>query len=419
MHPDFDYPIADLAIVELGVPVEGIPPSRINLSTPAIPTLGTIVGFGRTGGGGTNADYGLKRFGVVTTTTCVSGLDEETICWNFFGEDSNTCNGDSGGPLFMDLGAGDVVAGITSGGSSFSCLADDHSFDVNVENYSAWIVATAGADLNNTSCGTGSQLGDPDAITIENPGILLGAGDSVTYDFLLSSGSDQLRIAYNGHDSEASDFNMLVRRGAPPTDQLFDCKQAGTGQYGFCQFNNPAGGIWYVLIEQVEGSGQFQVTATNFGADPSVCGNSVTEPGEHCDGLDDGVCAGLCQSGCTCPPPMCGNDVEELGEACDGTADSGCVTECEADCSCACMDDRLTFERLVIDHRHMLIKAAIDASGGELADRDPRLGFTAWFSDGSNETNLEIPPPAIPAGSSRSPSDAVSAGKATSPAYEP
>jgi cysteine-rich repeat protein len=291
----------------------------------------------------------------------------------------------------MDLGAGERVAGITSGGTSFTCLADDHSFDVNVANYSAWITANAGADINSTSCGAGSQVGDPDVVVIENQGIILGAGDSVTFDFLLSAGSDQLRIAYNAHDSIASDFNMLVRQGAPPTDTLFDCKQDGTGQYGFCQFNNPAGGVWHVRVEQLEGSGLFQVTTTNFGAEPSVCGNNVTEPGEECDGSDDGVCLGLCGPSCACPAPICGNEVQEIGEACDGAADSGCVTECEPDCSCACMSDRLSFERLAIDHRRMLIKAAIDAYGGELADRDPRLGFTTWFSDGSNETLLEIP----------------------------
>jgi len=49
VHPGFDFPIADVAVVRLSVPVTGIAPSRMT-STPPPPVVpGVIVGFGRAG----------------------------------------------------------------------------------------------------------------------------------------------------------------------------------------------------------------------------------------------------------------------------------------------------------------------------------------------------------------------------------
>ena len=67
-----------------------------------------LVGFGITGGG--RNDDGLKR--EVTST-----LSEITarLLW-VYSATRNTCNGDSGGPVLADMGAGEVVVGITSFG---------------------------------------------------------------------------------------------------------------------------------------------------------------------------------------------------------------------------------------------------------------------------------------------------------------
>ena len=163
VHPAYFYPDADVAVLTLAAPVDGIAPSAINLLAPATGVAGTIVGFGRQGG--VLNDYGLKRVGPVTTAACTAGLsDVSSLCWNFTGTGANTCNGDSGGPLFADFGGGAALSGVTSGGVSSTCLPTDHSYDANVYTYSAWIAAQAGSDLGGTSCGTLPSAGGPGTI---------------------------------------------------------------------------------------------------------------------------------------------------------------------------------------------------------------------------------------------------------------
>lgn len=167
VHPDYFFSVdADVAVVTLTAPLTGIPPVPLNTTaTPSFGTSGTIAGFGVTDGN--LDDGGVLREGQVVTGTC-SGLvpEPEHVCWTFQapvgppGQDSNTCSGDSGGPLFIDPGSGPVVAGITSGGTSGNCLGTDRSFDANVFEFLPFIQGIGGADLSNTTCGTHSQVGD-------------------------------------------------------------------------------------------------------------------------------------------------------------------------------------------------------------------------------------------------------------------
>ncbi|MCZ6568935.1 MAG: trypsin-like serine protease [Deltaproteobacteria bacterium] len=150
IHPSYmgaNFPIADVAVLKLGSLVTGVDPTEINQIDPSsvIPgASGTIAGYGITLG--SQNDFGLKRFGRIKTANCNGSIpagagNTEVICWDYEtpvgspGDDSNTCNGDSGGPLFMDLGAGNVVAGTTSGGFVDDCDTDDHSYNVNVYTY--------------------------------------------------------------------------------------------------------------------------------------------------------------------------------------------------------------------------------------------------------------------------------------------
>ncbi|MEC4750385.1 trypsin-like serine protease [Methylomicrobium sp. Wu6] len=126
----------DNAVLTLKSPVVGIPPAHINITgTPALGTIGTIIGFGKTGGA--TSDSGIKREGRVALADCNSAISGVTqpgnICWQYSSTStSDTCFGDSGGPMFVNLNGTDVVAGVTSGGTGSLCQSPDLSWDDDV-----------------------------------------------------------------------------------------------------------------------------------------------------------------------------------------------------------------------------------------------------------------------------------------------
>src|SRR5687768_6973209 len=68
VHPDFDFPDADVAVLELARPVTGVTPSPLQAADVALGTTGTIVGYGRSGGN--QEDYGIKQAGDIVTADC-------------------------------------------------------------------------------------------------------------------------------------------------------------------------------------------------------------------------------------------------------------------------------------------------------------------------------------------------------------
>lgn len=157
----------DVAVLTLAREVEGAEPTRINTSG-RVPfgTTVEIAGYGLTHAGA--FDSGILRRGSATADDCRNAVNPGThVCWAFSkpvgdpGTDSNTCYGDSGGPLFADLGDGPSVVGITSGGLSPTCLADDVSWDTDVYVHRGFIESVAGTDLSATSCGSDAPLSDP------------------------------------------------------------------------------------------------------------------------------------------------------------------------------------------------------------------------------------------------------------------
>jgi hypothetical protein len=195
IHPAYDYPVADVAVLKLTAPVTGIAPTRIeSTASPADGMSGMIVGFGRSGG--PNGDYGLKRAGAVVTAACGAGISGTTsICWNFTepigspGADSNTCNGDSGGPLLVDQGAGARLAGVTSGGDSIDCLAPDSSYDTDVYFYRTYVQSQGGADLANTRCGAFPQVGETGAMVFSANGVLDPGTPQAMHSFVVPPGT--------------------------------------------------------------------------------------------------------------------------------------------------------------------------------------------------------------------------------------
>jgi hypothetical protein len=320
VHPTFDFPVGDVAVLKLATPVTGIAPTPINTNqVPPPGTPATIVGFGRSGD--PNFDYGIKRAGAVVTAPCQAGVSDATsVCFNFTaplgapGSNSDTCNGDSGGPLFVDFGCGPVVAGTTSGGSSDACLPNDASYDGNVYYYRTWIQAQGGADLLNTSCGAMPQAGDADTTITPLTGALDAVTTQATHTVTVPAGTTRLRIALNAVD-DGSDFDLYVKQSGVPTTVDFDCAAVTASQFGICQFAAPVAGTWHVLVRRKFGSGTYQVTATTFGS--SLPGSGFD--GQACSDGNSCTASDVCQAGnCvgTAVPDGIGCDD---GQACTGT----------------------------------------------------------------------------------------------------
>ncbi len=308
VHPAYAFPVADVAIVRLASPVTGIAPSGIAASPTASGTPGIIVGFGR--GGGFDSDYGLKRWGTVTTGACQGGISNATsVCWTFDGTGADTCNGDSGGPLFTDPGDGPVVAGVTSGGRKTTCSPVDWDYDANVYRYRAWIAAQAGADLGRASCGALPAAGESGTVVTHFTGALDATHEAVSYRLDVPAGTNELRVALHGTDDGEADFDLYVKAGSPPTTSSWDCRANGPTQYSYCAFDFPAAGAWYALALRKAGVGEYQLTATTFGGPPPVCGNGVRETGEECDGADAPACPGSCRADCHCVSACAGASV--------------------------------------------------------------------------------------------------------------
>ena len=292
-HPGFSFPNADVAVLRLAEPVAGIPTSAINRDIPIGEDVqGTIVGFGRSGG--SNDDYGLKRLGQVRTAACNAPFSSTNlICWNFTsplgpaGLDSNTCNADSGGPLFSAVGApGLMVSGVTSGGINGSCLPTDHSYDARVSTFADWIVANSG-DLGPQQCGVLPAVGDPQVTMVGDVGTLSAGQPQGLHSFTVPAGTQLLRVALNGEDNFVNEFDLYVRQGAVPTSNSFDCAGNDQGQFAGCEIPGPAAGQWFAMVERVTGQGTYQVVATSFGAAPDLA--TVTIDFEQVAGVDPTV----------------------------------------------------------------------------------------------------------------------------------
>lgn len=331
VRSDFAFPAGDVAVLTLAAPVTGVRPSPIETSAvPAAGTAATLVGYGREGSG--LYEYGLKRRGDVALSPCTHGVSDATsVCWTYTnplgapGTDSDTCNGDSGGPLFVDRGCGPVVAGITSGGSSSECIPTDDSYDANVFHYHDYIQATGGADVGAPSCGAMPQAGEAGTVVSGADGALDASTTDATFVVPVAAGAAALRVGLNSTSN--GDFDLYVRFGAPPVGSTFDCKDDRTSPFGFCELSSPAAGDWYVTVHRYAGSGAFQMTATTVmpglpgpGADGTVCNDGQTcTTGDVCSA---GHCAGTpavdgasCDDGRSCT----GADACVAG-VCAGTA---------------------------------------------------------------------------------------------------
>lgn len=275
IHPDYSFGEAgDLALLTLSEPVTGIAPSPLNtLQRPAAGTIGTIAGFGSTSAArNATDDAGIKREGGITTALCTGGLpNATTLCWNFLGEGASTCEGDSGGPLFIDFGTGPALAGVTSGGENMTCQAPDVPFDTDVFVYTSWIASQAGGDVGSTPCGDLVPVGMGSTAVLDSAGQLTAAQPTAQWEFAVPAATDRLRIALNGVPWSGSpvqtsnDFDLYVRAGSAASTSQYDCRDTNSISFGFCEIAAPAAGTWSVLVNRISGVGLYQLTATAFG----------------------------------------------------------------------------------------------------------------------------------------------------------
>ncbi len=265
VHPDFVFPDSDIAVLELTRATTGVVPTHLPSASVAIGSTATIVGYGRSGGG--QEDYGIKQAGDVVTTTCPRIADGPGhVCWNYQGDPgSNTCNGDSGGPLFVSEAGALVVGGTTSGGTRADCLDGDHSYDNDVFTFRDYIESAVGADrLAQASCGDVPQVGAEGTSVMSQQG-RLQAGESAALEVEVPAGTSELRVTINATDG--ADFDAFARQGEPPTPTENDCAAVGPSSYGSCEVAAPAAGTWQVSVEAKD-AGDYQLTVTMLGGAP-------------------------------------------------------------------------------------------------------------------------------------------------------
>jgi hypothetical protein len=399
----------DVAILKLSTPVTGIDPTTFNsthdLAAIGVAVDGVIAGFGRTGGSGAGtSDYGIKRYGDIVTAHCNTADtggegDDKLVCWDFTspegpaGSNSDTCNGDSGGPLFMNFGGTTEVVANTVSGTSDSCLPTDHSWDSGVYFNRTWIGGELGTDSTST-CGSIGAVGDATVSVFQNHGSLSSAHPGDSFTVTLAGTPSVVRFTLNGTDNRSFNPNFFVKQGPGASPASYDCKEDGTSVFGACVIPNPAPGAWSVFVQRAAGAGDYQVTTTAFGTSAPVCGNNVKESGEQCDGSDAVACPGMCSVGCACPAPVCGNGVKESGEQCDGSDATACPGQCAGDCTCpdTCNSGDLYSILIGSDAVRFTYKADLNDAAASYSALDPRnADFSLSVNDGTSTLSFDVP----------------------------
>ncbi len=274
---------ADIAVLRLSEKVTGIHPAKLNTQTTPPPgTKGIISGFG-----GDNDFFrfgAIKRTGNVEIAECPNIiLEPASTCWNydaevgFPGDDSTTCPGDEGGPLFVDLGKGKVLAGLHVDNRP-DCQPDSVGIDVNVYKNRAWLQAAGGADINNEICdsvpfGGLPHVGDDNVIVQHVEHKLPRTRRKARFDFVVPSRTRLMRIAVNGDNQAKGDYDVYVAFNRKARKGDNDCQVRGVGQFAVCEFEPPSDGEINVLVQHVRlkqglGNSRFEVTVSAFREPP-------------------------------------------------------------------------------------------------------------------------------------------------------
>lgn len=269
--------VHDLAVLRLAAPVAGVQPVQLNSAAkPANGTQVLLAGFGAT----QSTPVGIKRLGLAELVACTNPGSTPAVCFDFKapigppGQDSNTCAGDSGGPVFTSQAGALALAAATSGGNA-TCAAPDQSVNSDIFADRAWIQAQAAGDLGQSSCGGLPNAGSSAGRSAGAVGTLSAATPTAGFTFEVPPGTTTLFVSLNAENyyPGANDFDLYLNHGAPPTPSDTDCASEVEGALEGCAIPSPQAGTWHILANRFSGQGLFQVTATAY-----TSGGSGTTP---------------------------------------------------------------------------------------------------------------------------------------------
>lgn len=302
----FNGAAADIAIVTLKEPIEGIRhPERLQpraLLPNGLPAR--ILGYGITGTG--KGDSGLLRSGDACIQQCIDSVDERAsrpapwmdqnsfVCWdhdrNKRGEKrtSNTCSGDSGGPMFVDVHDEKgmptdevLLASIASAGVREDCALGDHSFNTSVSAHEDWIqmvmnerMKAPGRDPPNLEGG----LIKGSTFPIQGRFDETSTQFTYVFDAKLHPTASHMRLAFNLADASNVNYRFKVlagnRRNPKSRHTLYKAPENAPFAFFELELDQPEAKICHlgwkpgeqclvtVLIERVEGTGDFQILAS-------------------------------------------------------------------------------------------------------------------------------------------------------------
>jgi hypothetical protein len=266
---EYNFPYADLAVLTLSGSVERVTPLPINtVASPINGSIGTIVGYGRTGGN--KYDYGIKREGSVKFSGCEAPFgNKKLLCWDFdaevrrTGAASNTCNADSGGGVFMlDKVGGrttELAVGVVSGGRDAECVKEDHSYNTDLFQWKKWLAEQGLGKRPPEVCGQSL----PESLDLRSGVVTLSSDrKEVNFELNVPENTESVRVAMNGEDDGTgkNDFDLYLFRASTGSKAV--CSENGVGQFAFCEAAHPAPGPWIITLGRKKGAGLAQLTVT-------------------------------------------------------------------------------------------------------------------------------------------------------------